>query len=139
MNKRKTLIWLAVVLAGLALTVETGFFGNGEQVAQWFPQAKWLLGGKVGAEDQASGAARTVAVEVAKAVRKKTPVLLEALGNVTTMASVAVKTRIDDEIVGVHFSDGALVKRGDLLISLDSRALEAQIPGLPGDAISGPR
>jgi multidrug efflux system membrane fusion protein len=134
MNKRKTLIWLAVVLAGLGLTVETGFFGKGEQVAQWFPPAKWLLGGKVGAEGQAGAAAqRTVSVEVGRAVRKKTPVLLEALGNVTTMASVAIKVRIDDEIVGVHFADGALVKQGDLLISLDSRAIEAQIAQAAGN------
>jgi multidrug efflux pump subunit AcrA (membrane-fusion protein) len=134
MNKRKTLIWLAVVLAGLALTVETGFFGKGEQVAQWFPPAKWLLGDKAGAPDQASGAAaRTVAVEVATAVRKNTPVLLEALGNVTTIASVAIKVRLDDEIVGIHFSDGAVVKQGDLLISLDPRAIEAQIAQAEGN------
>jgi multidrug efflux system membrane fusion protein len=134
MNKRKTLIWLAVVLAGIGLTVRTGFFGKGEELAQWFPPAKWLLGDKAGAEGQASGAAvRTVAVEVAKAVRKNSPVLLEALGNVTTIASVAVRPRLDDEIVGVHFDDGAFVKQGDLLISLDPRAIEAQIAQAEGN------
>jgi multidrug efflux system membrane fusion protein len=134
MNKRKTLIWLAVVLAGIGLTVRTGFFGKGEEVAQWFPPAKWLLGDKAGAQDQASRAAvRTVAVEVAKAVRKKSPVLLEALGNVTTIASVAVRPRLDDEIVGVHFDDGAFVKQGDLLISLDPRAIEAQLAQAEGN------
>jgi membrane fusion protein, multidrug efflux system len=70
---------------------------------------------------------RAVAVEVAPAVKKKTPVLLEALGNVTTMASVAVKVRIDNEIVGIHFTDGAYVKKGDLLVTLDPRSLQAQI------------
>jgi len=134
MNKRKTLIWLAVVLAGIGLTVKTGFFGEGEEVAQWFPPAKWLLGDKASAGGQASGApARSVAVEVAKAVRKKSPVLLEALGNVTTIASVAVRPRLDDEIVGVHFDDGAFVKQGDLLISLDPRAIEAQIAQAEGN------
>jgi membrane fusion protein, multidrug efflux system len=134
MNKRKTLVWLAVVLAGLGLTVRTGFFGKGAEVAQWFPPAKWLLGDKASAEGQASGTpVRTVAVEVAKAVRKKSPVLLEALGNVTTIASVAVRPRLDDEIVGVHFDDGAFVKQGDLLISLDPRAIEAQIAQAEGN------
>jgi membrane fusion protein, multidrug efflux system len=136
MNKRKTLIWLAVVIAGLGLTVETGFFGKGEEVAQWFPPAKWLLGDKASAEGQASRAAPravAVAVEVAKAVRKKTPVILEALGNVTTIASVAVRPRLDDEIVGVHFDDGAFVKQGDLLISLDPRAIEAQLAQAEGN------
>jgi hypothetical protein len=41
-------------------------------------------------------------------------VLIEALGTVTTMASVAVKSRLDNVIVGIHFADGAYVKRGDL-------------------------
>ncbi|MBV9969117.1 MAG: efflux RND transporter periplasmic adaptor subunit, partial [Xanthobacteraceae bacterium] len=58
---------------------------------------------------------------------RKTPVQIEALGNVTTMASVAVKPRIDDEIVGIHFSDGAFVKKEDLLVTLDPRTLQAQI------------
>jgi membrane fusion protein, multidrug efflux system len=52
---------------------------------------------------------------------------LEALGNVTTMASVAIKSRIDNEIVGIHFTDGAFVKQGDLLVTLDPRSLQAQI------------
>ncbi len=52
---------------------------------------------------------------------------IEALGKVTTFSSVAIKPRIDDEIVGVHFIDGSEVKKGDLLITLDSRTLEAQL------------
>jgi RND family efflux transporter MFP subunit len=43
-----------------------------------------------------------------------------------------VRPRIDSEIVGVHFSDGAFVKKGDLLITLDSRAIEAQIAQAEG-------
>ncbi len=78
------------------------------------------------AQSQQAGP-RPVAVEVATAVKKKTPLLVEALGNVTTIASVAVKPRIDDEIVGIHFADGAFVKQGDLLVTLDTRALQAQI------------
>jgi multidrug efflux system membrane fusion protein len=74
-----------------------------------------------------------VLVEVATAVKKKTPVLIEALGTVTTMASVAIKTRIDNQIVGIHFADGAYVKEGDLLITLDSRSLEAQIGQAEGN------
>src|SRR5215471_16362501 len=70
---------------------------------------------------------RGIPVEVAVATRKKLPVQVEALGSVTPMASVAVKPRLDTEITGVHFSDGANVKQGDLLFTLDGRALEAQI------------
>ncbi|MEZ5888852.1 MAG: hypothetical protein R3D52_00485 [Xanthobacteraceae bacterium] len=34
----------------------------------------------------------------------------------TPLASVAVRTRIDSEIVGIHFTDGAVVSAGDLLV-----------------------
>jgi RND family efflux transporter MFP subunit len=49
------------------------------------------------------------------------------------MASVAVKTRLDNEIVGVHFADGAKVKQGDLLFTLDTRAIEAQMRQVEGN------
>jgi multidrug efflux pump subunit AcrA (membrane-fusion protein) len=70
---------------------------------------------------------RRVPVATAVAVRKKSPFSIEVLGNVTTIASVAIRPRIDDEIVGVHFVDGSEGKKGDLLITLDTRALEGQL------------
>src|SRR5437588_10580371 len=85
-----------------------------------------------GAVAQAPPAARVVPVEVARAVRKPAPVIIEALGTVTPIQSVAVRTRLDSEIVGVHFEDGASVRQGDLLFTLDSRALEAQVKQAEG-------
>jgi multidrug efflux system membrane fusion protein len=95
---------------------------GGAAAMQWF-------GANERAAAQASRAAqpRVVSVEVGSAVKKRVPVIIEALGTVTPLASVAVRTRIDSEIVGIHFADGALVKTGDLLVSLDTRAIEAQI------------
>ncbi|HSV21759.1 MAG TPA: efflux RND transporter periplasmic adaptor subunit [Xanthobacteraceae bacterium] len=131
MTRSKALVGLLVVaVAGGAAA--SGIFGT-EQLANWIPPLKWLTGDKAVAQSpQGRPGPRAVAVEVSQAVKKKTPVVLESLGNVTTMASVAVKPRIDSEIVGVHFSDGAFVKRGDLLVTLDSRALEAQIAQAEG-------
>src|SRR6266496_6125082 len=68
-----------------------------------------------GAVAQAPPAARVIPVEVAKAVKKPAPVIIEALGTVTPIQSVAVRTRLDSEIVGVHFEDGASVRQGDPL------------------------
>jgi multidrug efflux system membrane fusion protein len=76
---------------------------------------------------QAPGQVRTVSVEVAPAARRKVPVRIEALGNVAPIASVALKTRVDSEIVSIHFADGATVKKGDVLVRLDSRQIEAEI------------
>ncbi len=76
---------------------------------------------------QAPAGPRPIAVATARAVKKKIPVQIEALGNVAPIASVTVRTRVDSEVVGIHFADGATVKKGDLLVTLDSRAITAQI------------
>jgi len=77
-------------------------------------------------------ASPAVPVEVTQAVRRAVPVRIEALGSVTPIASVAVKPRVDTEITEVHFRDGALVQKGDLLFTLDSRAIEAQAKQVEG-------
>jgi RND family efflux transporter MFP subunit len=43
-----------------------------------------------------------------------------------------VKPRVDTEITEVHFRDGAMVRKGELLFGLDSRALEAQAKQIEG-------
>ena len=50
-----------------------------------------------------------------------------ALGNVTPIASVAIKTQVDTTITDVHFRDGANVQKGDLLFTLDCRQIEADM------------
>ena len=87
----------------------------------------WPFHGAVAQAPSQKNAPRVVPVEVAKAEKKKVPVRIELLGTVTPMASVAVKTRIDSEITEVHFRDGATVKQGELLFTMDNRAIEAQI------------
>ncbi len=79
-----------------------------------------------------------VSVDVARAVKKTVPVRIDLLGNVTPIAAVAVKPRIDSEITGVHFRDGAIVRRGDMLFTLDNRAIDAQIRQTEG-TLSGAR
>jgi RND family efflux transporter MFP subunit len=131
MRKSKVFLKLVVVLAVAGGAIAAAF-GKADDLAKWFP-LKWFGGEKAAAQSSAGRAGpRAIAVEVATATRQKTPVQIEALGTVTTMASVSVKTRLDNEIVGIHFTDGALVKKGDLLVTLDTRAIEAQIAQAEG-------
>jgi membrane fusion protein, multidrug efflux system len=104
---------------------------------------KWLLAGAVvaligvvvlarGIWSTDGAAARApqagaVPVETAVAERKTMPVRLTALGNVTPIASVAIKTQVDTTITAVHFRDGANVQKGDLLFTLDCRQIEADM------------
>jgi RND family efflux transporter MFP subunit len=96
----------------------------------------WLalygLPGRTAAQAPNQGA-RPVAIETAQAVKKTGPVTLSALGNVSPIASVAVRPRIDSEITAVEFADGAMVQQGDVLIRLDSRSIDAQIQQAEGN------
>ena len=134
MMKKRTL-----VLAGVALLAAAGIIAAAAPGSLWSAAADIIAaargslwsGGAV-AQAPRGNAPRTVPVEVATAVKKTVPVTVEALGNVTPIASVAVKPRIDSEIIGVHFRDGATVNQGDLLFTLDSRAIEAQAKQVEG-------
>jgi RND family efflux transporter MFP subunit len=117
--KTRTLVLTAV---GAVLLGGVGFATRGV----------WLPAGAVAQAPPAPPAVRVVPVEVATAVRKSAPVRLEALGTVMPMETVAVRSRVDSEIVGVHFRDGAIVAQNDLLFTLDSRAVEAQIKQAEG-------
>ena len=75
---------------------------------------------------------RMVSVELAKAERKSVPVDVDANGTVTPISSVALKSRLETTIVAVHFEDGAKVSEGDLLFTLDSRQIDAQIEQAEG-------
>jgi RND family efflux transporter MFP subunit len=81
----------------------------------------------VAAQAPRRAAARVVPVEVTTAIEQKTPVQIAVLGTVTPMASVIIKPRVDSVVTEVHFADGAAVKAGDVLFTLDSRSIEAQI------------
>jgi membrane fusion protein, multidrug efflux system len=55
------------------------------------------------------------------------PVILVAPGTVEPFANVAVKTRVDGQIVEVLFKEGDLVNVDDVLFRLDDRLIKAQI------------
>src|ERR1700716_4397044 len=75
---------------------------------------------------------RMVSVELAKAERRSVPVDVDAIGMVTPISSVALKSRVETTIVSVHFEDGAKVHEGDLLFTLDARQIDAQIEQAEG-------
>jgi multidrug efflux system membrane fusion protein len=68
-----------------------------------------------------------VPVKVAVAEQKAVPVQLQAVGTVEAFATVSIKSRIDGQLVGVHFREGQNVKKGDLLFTIDPRPYESAI------------
>ena len=98
-------------------------------VAAFVTRSSWMGGN---ASAQGPQRPRTISVEVAKAERKPVPVDVDAIGMVTPISSVALKARLETTIVAVHFEDGAKVNEGDLLFTLDSRQIDAQIEQAEG-------
>jgi len=68
-----------------------------------------------------------VPVVVATVSRQDVPVYLSALGVVTPAQTITVKTQIDGQLLRVLFSEGQLVKAGELLAEIDERPYEAQL------------
>src|SRR5438270_11080279 len=98
-------------------------------VAAYTTRSSWMGGG---ASAQGPQRPRMVSVELAKAERRSVPVDVDAIGMVTPISSVALKSRVETTIVSVHFEDGAKVSEGDLLFTLDSRQIDAQIEQAAG-------
>src|SRR5215813_8823455 len=64
--------------------------------------------------------AGTVAIE-------DVPVFLHGIGTVQAYNSVAIKSRVDGQIVKVEFKEGQDVKEGDLLFRIDPRSYQAAL------------
>lgn len=72
-----------------------------------------------------AGAPPSVPVEVIEARSGTLPIQIKAIGTVEPLSTVQLKAKVQGEILQVHFEDGALVKAGDLLFSIDPKAFEA--------------
>src|SRR5437868_9734161 len=116
MEKRGLMIFARVLLVGAS-------------AAAFATRSSWM---GTGASAQGPQRPRTVSVELAKAERKQVPVDVDAIGTVTPISSVALKSRLETTILEVHFEDGARVNEGDLLFTLDARQIDAQIEQATG-------
>ena len=69
----------------------------------------------------------TAPVAVVAAMQQSIPVRLQAIGNVEPYATVAVKSRVDGQILEVQFREGQEVKKGDILFRIDARPFQAAL------------
>jgi membrane fusion protein, multidrug efflux system len=66
-------------------------------------------------------------VLVAKAVARTVPNQLREIGNVEAFATVNIKSRVEGQLVAIHFHEGDFVEKGQLLFTLDSRPFAAAL------------
>lgn len=88
------------------------------------PQAAGKGGSKNG---QGRGSQQSVPVAVAKVETKDLPVYLQGLGSVEAFNTVVVKTRLDGQLVEIHFKEGQEVRQGELLAVIDPRPYQVQL------------
>ena len=67
------------------------------------------------------------AVTTTTALQGDIGVHLDALGTVTPLATVTVKTRVDGELIAVNYREGQMVRQGDVLAEIDPRPFQAQL------------
>jgi multidrug efflux system membrane fusion protein len=72
------------------------------------------------------------AVAVAPVVRQDLTVVLQALGTVTPLSTVTVKSQLSGYLTAVSFEEGQLVKKGDLLALVDPRPYQASLTQFQG-------
>lgn len=76
-----------------------------------------------------------VPVTVAMVAQETVPVRLQAIGNVEAYLTVAVKARVDGQIVTVNFREGQAVRKREVLFRIDPRPYEATLRQAEANAL----
>jgi multidrug efflux system membrane fusion protein len=72
-------------------------------------------------------AGRPAPVVVAAVAPRNVPITLGVIGNVQAYSTVSIKSRVDGQLVSAAFQEGQLVKKGDLLFTIDPRGFQALV------------
>lgn len=113
MKKSRPILWILVIAA----VAGSGYYG-------W---QRYSASQTAKAQAAQKGAPRVAAVPVSIAPVQKVdfPVYLTGLGTVQGFNTVQVRTRVDGQIDKIAFTEGQMVKQGDLLVEIDPRPFQA--------------
>ncbi|NLD69412.1 MAG: MdtA/MuxA family multidrug efflux RND transporter periplasmic adaptor subunit [Limnobacter sp.] len=124
---RRPAFWLVLLLV---LAVGAWWFVGREALT---PDAgSPAAGAPAGWRGAGDGDARPLPVTVAIAERRDVPLVLDALGTVTSLNTVTVRSRVDGQLLRVHFREGQPVRAGDLLAEIDPRPFEVALAQAEG-------
>jgi membrane fusion protein, multidrug efflux system len=68
-----------------------------------------------------------VPVKVAQTTQQDITVFIRSLGTVNAYNTVTVRSRVEGELLKVAFEEGKMVKAGDLLVQIDTRAYDVAL------------
>ena len=125
------------IIAGVALAVlVAGYAYRDELAAVVSPKAPGTEAGQAAAPGGGGGGKdgqrrrrgpQVVPVLVGKVETKPAPRILTMIGAAQAYATVAVKSRVDGQILEAHFREGDTVRKGDLLFRIDPRPFQAAL------------
>lgn len=92
-----------------------------------FVSVTFLLAACSGGKPEQRMKADVVPVTADKAVQKKVPVQISAIGTVEAYSTVGIKAQAGGELTQVSFKEGQDVSKGDLLFTIDTRQYEAAL------------
>lgn len=98
--------WLAITLTALSAVLFNGCANKAAQMGFERPPAP---------------------VTVAAAIMQDVPVYLDAIGKTVAREVVSIQSQVSGRITKIHFTDGANVKKGDMLFTIDTRPFEANL------------
>lgn len=71
-------------------------------------------------------------VDVAKVIQKDAPLYLDEIGTCTAFETVQVQAQVSGQITSRNFQDGADVKKGDVLFTIDPKPFQALLDQAQG-------
>src|SRR5262245_7432574 len=86
-------------------------------------------------ERKAAKGPPAIPVSIEPVVQQLVPYRIQAIGNVEAYSTVAVKARVDGQIVEVGFKEGEEVKKGQVLFKIDPRPFEAALRQAEANAL----
>ena len=129
---RKTGRYVALAVLAVALA------GAGTWYFYWRPMAADMAGeakgeGKGGsAKGGRFGGGRNQAVSAAEVQRMDVRQTIQAIGTLTALNTAVVRAKIDGELKALRFSEGQMVRAGDVLAEIDDRNAQAQLAQAEG-------
>jgi membrane fusion protein, multidrug efflux system len=85
-----------------------------------------------GCSKPAPPAAQPPNVEVAEVIKRDVPIYIEAIGQTRGEEEVEVRARVEGVLESVEFDEGAAVRKGKLLYTIDPREYEAALSQAKG-------